>query len=136
MFERKAINQLAEWDKAAEPVMTPEIKNFIQSRAVWGGIISIIPLWGAESIIYAFLLWNMYYNVTHKIGLPFRAKAIMSGFIINFLICFVVNLASDWLWGIGWIISAIVMGILTYYSGKTYIGLLFNSYKEQKAKQK
>lgn len=126
-LESKSANKLQEYGKAANTLMTPEIGSSLQKSAIAGAVTWVLPLFGAETILYAFILWNMYAKITKLANRKFGFSAICGGFFINLLICLVGNLVLelfDVFMGLGFILSAICGYCATYQSGKSFLGYL------------
>lgn len=86
-----------------------------------------IPLWGIETIIYAFLLWGAYSRISDISGVPFREnfiKNVLGGFVINILVTFVLCLVLDFIPVLGWIGSFAVGYISIYASAMGYVKAL------------
>jgi len=130
MLERQSANQLDKLAEQAKDSMTPGIKKSITSATIWSVVVSLIPLFGLETIIYVFILWNMYHSIAKKAGFPFRATAIMTGFIINIMISLVVGGIAGFLVGLGEIVQAVIVGVATYQSGVSYLGSLSSHYNK------
>lgn len=123
-FEGKSAKQLAKWSEKADKIMTQKAKDSLTSHAIAGGILFALPMWGFETILYVAVLWHMYYKMAQHMKKSFGCGAILGGFFVNILVCLVVNLFSDVFLFVGWIISGIIGYFLTYYSGKSYLGML------------
>ena len=123
-FERFAGNQLDKWDQRAEEVMTEQAKSVIVTSSIIGAVVFALPLWGAESFIYFFVLWSMYKQLAETLHKKFGLGAVMKGIVINVLICLVANLFVDFLFVFGWIAAAVLGYFATYQSGKSYLGLI------------
>lgn len=115
-------------EQTGELMMTKKSKSIIRSAATWSAIVSLLPFWGFESIIIVFILWNMYQDVCKQMKVPFSFASIAGGFITNIVVVIFFNGLLDWLILIGWIGAAIGVWLVTYYSGKNYIGALTRIY--------
>lgn len=126
-LESKSADQLSKYNDAANEEMTEELKSALKGYAIAGAIVWCLPFHGAECVIYAVVLWLMYYKLTGLADRKFGISSIIGGMFINVMICLVLNMVLDilnYFLGIGFIIGAISGYVATYLSGKTYIGYL------------
>lgn len=130
LIEKGVEKGFSHLEKKGDLMMTKEAKSAITSAATWSAIVSLIPLWGLETIIIIFILWNMYVNICSAMKVPFSFASILGGFATNIIVCLVFNVMFDWLFGLGWIIAAIAVWGVTYYSGKAYLGTLTTIYQQ------
>lgn len=109
LIEKGVEKGFSHLEKKGDLMMTKEAKSAITSAATWSAIVSLIPLWGLETIIIIFILWNMYVNICSAMKVPFSFASILGGFATNIIVCLVFNVMFDWLFGLGWIIAAIAV---------------------------
>ena len=128
--ERKAAGKLDQYADAANSVMTKEAKSCIIKHSIFGTIFVVFPFFGVETILYAIALWRMYRGVARSMNFKFDFGAVVSGFIVNILVCLVANILLDAVIGLGWLIEAALIFFLTYYSGKAYLGRLYQSRRD------
>ena len=65
-------------EQTGELMMTKKSRSIIRSAATWSAVVSLIPLWGFESIIIVFILWNMYHDVCKQMKVPFSFASTIS----------------------------------------------------------
>ena len=107
--------------------MFPEkqLLDIVKSHAKWGAIAIAIPfLPVVDSILYAIVLWHMYSKLSDTVNQSLHiGLGVLVNIIVTIGICF-VDEALDWIPVIGWLISAFVVYIQFYFSGKAYIEAL------------
>ena len=85
-------------ERFVDGALDDEIKKTIRMRALIAGLVMAIPLWGLEIIIYGICLWGTYKAICDISHVPFRKyffKNVLSGFITNLIVTFVLGLLMD-----------------------------------------
>ncbi len=114
-------------DQFAEGALDKDIKTVIKRKAIVGGVLAAIPLFGVETILYGFVLWSTYRKISEISSVPFKdhlIKNVLGGFVINIIVTFIILLILDSLFVIGWIGSFILGYISIYLSGMGYLKAL------------
>lgn len=112
---------------ALDSATPKEIKSIVKNRAILGGAVMALPLFGLETIIYAIILWGMYASISRVAGIKFSGdliKNILGGFIVNIVITFILNFFLDWILFFGWIGIFFAVFFATKYSGISYLFIL------------
>lgn len=114
-------------ERFVDGALDDEIKKAIKLKALIAGIVMAVPLWGLEVIIYAICLWGTYKTICDIGHVPFREnffKNVLSGFIINLIVTFILGLIMDLIPVIGWIASFAIGSISLYLSAMGYVKVL------------
>ncbi|MCQ2188384.1 MAG: hypothetical protein MJZ00_00475 [Paludibacteraceae bacterium] len=101
-----------------------DLFKIVHGHAKWGAIAMALPLPIADTILYIIVLWHMYNSLSERAHKPLSFGA---GILVNIFVCVVVCLvdeALDWIPIIGWFISAFIVYIQFYMSGKAYIEVM------------
>lgn len=101
-----------------------DLFKIVHGHAKWGALAMAIPLPIADTLIYIAVLWHMYHKLSERADKPL---SIGSGILVNIVVCIIicfVDEALDWIPVIGWLISAFIVYIQFYMSGKGYIEVL------------
>lgn len=126
-LESSAVKLCVSLGMAANSATPREIKSAVNTKAILGGIVMAIPLWGLETVVYAFILWSMYAKVAEIAGIKFSGsivKNVLGGFVINLICVFILNLFLDFILIFGWIGMMVAGYLATRYSGIAYLGIL------------
>lgn len=127
LFE-KGVGQIGkELSSTGEMMMTSERKSIIMTAAIASSFVSLIPCVGW--IVDTYLLWNMYSNLCKSMKLPMNFSSIALGFFTNVVEFVVINGIISLFFGLGQLVNFIAIGIITYRSGKKYLGSLTQYYK-------
>lgn len=127
LFE-KGVGQIGkELSSTGEMMMTSERKSIIMTAAIASSVVSLIPCVGW--IVDTYLLWNMYSNLCKSMKLPMNFSSIALGFFTNVVEFVVINGIISLFFGLGQLVNFIAIGIITYRSGKKYLGSLTQYYK-------
>lgn len=114
-------------ERFVDGALDDEIKKAIRSRALIAGIVMAVPLWGLEVIIYAICLWGAYKTIFDISHVPFREnffKNVLSGFITNLIVTFILGLLMDLIPVVGWIASFAMGFVSLYLSAMGYVKVL------------
>ena len=114
-------------ERFVDDALDDEIKKAIRSRALIAGIVMAVPLWGLEVIIYAICLWGAYKTICDISHVPFREnflKNVLSGFITNLIVTFILGLLMDLIPVVGWIASFAMGFVSLYLSAMGYVKVL------------
>ena len=136
-MERSEAKFIASAGSALENSAPKELKKVVNTRAIWGGLVLALPLFGLDSIIYGCILWGMYGKIARMAGVKFSGSLVkntIGGFILNLVITFVLNFFFDWLAVFGWIGNFILGYVATRYSGIMYLGVLETMHGSKKMK--
>lgn len=110
-----------------EGALDDKIKEEIRKKGLLAGVFMAIPLWGIETIAYAFVLWSTYSKISSISGVPFRenfVKNVVVGFVTNIVITFALGCALDFIPVAGWIGSFIIGYLSIQLSGMSYVKAL------------
>lgn len=114
-------------ERFVDGALDDEIKKTIRMRALIAGLVMAIPLWGLEIIIYGICLWGTYKAICDISHVPFREnffKNVLSGFITNLIVTFVLGLLMDLIPVVGWIPSFAMGFVSLYLSAMGYLKVL------------
>lgn len=99
--------------------------DIVKSHAKCGAIAIAIPFVPIlDAVLYVFVLWHMYHKLSKTVG---KSLSITLGVFVNILVTIGISLADealDWIPLVGWAISAFVVYLQFYFSGKAYISFL------------
>lgn len=127
MSDRMYIKAATKIEQFVEGALDDSIKRAVKSRAVVGGLCMAIPLWGIETAVYAACLWGAYKKISSISGVPFGEnfiKNVLSGFIVNLIVTFLLGLVLDFIPVAGWIGSFAVGYASLYLSAMGYVKAL------------
>lgn len=80
--------------KLAGKAFKEDVFKSIKRHAALGAIIMMFPDFGLGTIIFAFILWDMYKSVAEKCSINFsehKGELIVTGLIINIVVAFVID---------------------------------------------
>jgi hypothetical protein len=138
-LETQSLKLAAAMEKMAYAGLSEKVQSCIKGRAIAGGIVMAIPLWGAETLIYTIILWSMYVELCKLARVPFLKNfftSILGGFIVNIIVVFILNLILDFIPIAGWIAAAIMGYCATLFSGCGYLEVLAALHQKGKVKER
>lgn len=102
-----------------------ELFKIVHNHAKWGALAIAIPFLPViDTILYVIVLWHMYSKLSEKAN---RSLSLGAGIFVNIMVCIIVGLVDetlDWIPIVGWLISAFIVYIQFYFSGKWYISIM------------
>ena len=111
----------------SEPV-SQKMKSIINARALGCALVLSIPfLPFLDEIVYAILLWGMYGKIAKAAGVPFKdhfVSNVIGGFIVNIIICSILDWLLEYIPIAGMIGSFIAGFIATKMSGQAFVNQL------------
>lgn len=111
-------------NKWGDKLFEKEIAQIVKRHALWGSLIMMLPIPIVDTIVYCFILWDMYSSLCKKAGTTLKASSIIVGIVVNVLITVVVDLALTLIPVIGWLGTGFIVYLQFYLSGKAYIETL------------
>jgi len=121
-------------DQFMEGALDGEVKSKIRKKALVGGLCMAIPLWGIETIIYIFVLWKTYSEISNISGVSFKnslVKNVISGMVINIIVTAILGAILDMIPVGGWIASFAMGYISLLMSGMGYVKALKVAHKDK-----
>lgn len=110
--------------KWGDKLFEDDILKIVKKHALYASIVMFLPLLGVDSIIFAVILWHMYYSLSKKCNIPFELKSIIVGAIINVVLATIVDFALMLLPFVGNFGTGVFVYFQFYLSGKGYIETL------------
>lgn len=123
----------------ANQALSKEVSSIIKKHSIIGAICMALPFWGIETIVYMITLWTMYSSLSSKAQVPFKEhffKNVLSGLLLNSIICLILGCILDFIPFLGWIGSAVLGYITTSVSGCGYLEVLAAIHGKDKVKER
>lgn len=125
--DRKIISSSMKFNRYIDNGFSTQAKSIVNTHSILGAIAFALPLFGLDNIIYAGVLWHMYFSLCSLAKKSFndnRAKSFIGAVIVNFIIASVIELILSFIPGVG-IIGAAVTGFFSIkISGAAYLKTL------------
>lgn len=138
-LEKASLKLAVSMTGVADAGLSKSVADIVKNHSVMGAIFIAFPFWGLETILYAIVLWGMYYKLCEKARVPFWQNfftSVLGGYIVNLFVVFVLNIVLDFLPVINLITGAVIGYLATMFSGCAYLEALAALHDKGKVKER
>lgn len=138
-LETSSLKLACSMSNLADAGLSQQVSSCVKTRSIIAAIIMVFPLWGIEVVLYAVVLWGMYYELCRLAKVPFWKNfftSVLGGFIVNVIVVFILNFILDFIPIGGWIAAAIMGYCATLFSGCAYLEVLAALHQSGKVKER